>query len=199
MWATISQAFGIFTVTNIDDIVILALFFGRTCSSRRATARIVIGQYLGFGAILAISVLAALGAQLLPPPVIPYLGLLPLALGLRAAWNAWREHHIAEPPDPTTLTRSGAGALTVAAVTLANGGDNIGVYVPVFTTAGPSRLLIYAVVFLALVALWCAAGRYLATRPIIAGALSRWGHILLPAVLIAIGLLILVHGGAFGL
>jgi cadmium resistance protein CadD (predicted permease) len=35
--------------------------------------------------------------------------------------------------------------------------------------------------------------------PVIAKALSRWGHILLPLVLITIGLLILIHGGAFGL
>ncbi|WP_432030799.1 hypothetical protein [Streptomyces sp. 1222.5] len=48
-------------------------------------------------------------------------------------------------------------------------------------------------------AVWIAAGRYFATRPVIARALSRWGHILLPVVLIGIGLLILVEGGAFGL
>ncbi|RLV70151.1 cadmium resistance transporter [Streptomyces sp. CBMAI 2042] len=28
---------------------------------------------------------------------------------------------------------------------------------------------------------------------------GRWGHVLLPLVLIAIGLLILIEGGAFGL
>jgi cadmium resistance protein CadD (predicted permease) len=61
--------------------------------------------------------------------------------------------------------------LEVAAVTFANGGDNIGVYVPVFATAGVDGISV----------------------------LSRWGHILLPLVLIAIGLLILIEGGAFGL
>ena len=39
----------------------------------------------------------------------------------------------------------------------------------------------------------------LATRPPIARALSRWGHILLPLVLIAFGIIIRVGGGAFGL
>ncbi|MFF3878658.1 hypothetical protein [Streptomyces sp. NPDC001978] len=48
-------------------------------------------------------------------------------------------------------------------------------------------------VFLILVAVWCFAGRFFATRPVIAEALSRWGHILLPLVLIAIGLFILFH------
>ncbi|MFD1537547.1 hypothetical protein [Nonomuraea guangzhouensis] len=37
------------------------------------------------------------------------------------------------------------------------------------------------------------------TRPVIAKALSRWGHLLQPIVLIALGLLILIQGGAFGL
>jgi cadmium resistance protein CadD (predicted permease) len=58
---------------------------------------------------------------------------------------------------------------------------------------------VYAVVFLVLVAVWCFAGRFFATRPVIAKVLARWGHILLPLVLIAIGLLILIEGGAFGL
>ncbi|MER5757376.1 cadmium resistance transporter [Streptomyces sp. NPDC002088] len=58
---------------------------------------------------------------------------------------------------------------------------------------------VYVVVFLILVAVWVVAGRYFATRPVIAKTLARWGHILLPVVLIGIGLLILIEGGAFGL
>jgi cadmium resistance protein CadD (predicted permease) len=49
------------------------------------------------------------------------------------------------------------------------------------------------------VALWCALGWFFATRPLIARALSRWGHLLLPGVLIGIGIIILVKGHAFGL
>lgn len=81
----------------------------------------------------------------------------------------------------------------------ANGGDNIAVYVPVFATVGPAGLVVYGAVFLVMVAVWCAAGRFLATRRRIARALSRWGHIALPIVLIALGLVILIEGGAFGL
>ncbi|GGW16283.1 hypothetical protein GCM10018980_18230 [Streptomyces capoamus] len=57
----------------------------------------------------------------------------------------------------------------------------------------------YVIVFLVLLAVWIAAGRYFATRPAIAKTLSRWGHILLPLVLIGLGVLILIEGGAFGL
>jgi cadmium resistance protein CadD (predicted permease) len=83
--------------------------------------------------------------------------------------------------------------LGVAAVTLANGGDNIGVYVPVFTATVTAGLLTYVLVFLLLVALWCLAGQFFASRPLIARTLSRRGHTLLPVVLIVIGLIILVR------
>ncbi|WP_432016921.1 cadmium resistance transporter [Streptomyces hydrogenans] len=184
----IGQAAGLFAVTNIDDILILALFFSQGAGVPGSARRVVLGQYLGFAAILAVAVAAAFGATFLPASVLPYLGLLPLALGLKAAWQAWKDHR-----------DGGPGPLEVAAVTFANGGDNIGVYVPVFATAGTGGMAVYAVVFLVLVAVWCFAGRFFATRPVVARALARWGHILLPLVLIAVGLLILVEGGAFGL
>jgi cadmium resistance protein CadD (predicted permease) len=195
----IGQAAGLFAVTNIDDIVVLALFFAQGAGHPHAARRIAIGQYLGFAAILAVAVAAAFGASFLPDRVIPYLGLLPLALGVKGAIQAWRSRgHDAEDHDPETKA-GGPRVLEVAAVTLANGGDNIGVYVPVFTATGLGGMSVYVVVFLALVALWIAGGRYFATRPVIAGTLSRWGHILLPLVLAGIGLLILIDGGAFGL
>ncbi|MBB5854053.1 cadmium resistance protein CadD (predicted permease) [Amycolatopsis umgeniensis] len=109
---------------------------------------------------------------MLPEAVLPWLGLVPLLLGLRAAWRAWRERgEEDEGPDV------GPGVLAVAGVIFANGGDNIGVYVPVFANTDTGGLIVYAAVFLAV---WCAAGRYFATRPI-------------PIVLVAIGLLILLR------
>ncbi|GAA2353823.1 cadmium resistance transporter [Streptomyces violaceusniger] len=193
----IGQAAGLFAVTNIDDVLILSLFFAQGAGHHGSTRRIVIGQYLGFAAILAVAVAAAFGATFLPESAIPYLGLLPLALGLKAAWQAWK--HRDDEDDEQQTAEGGPKALEVAAVTFANGGDNIGVYVPVFATAGVGGMSVYAIVFLILVAVWCFTGRFFATRPLVAKALSRWGHILLPLVLIAIGLLILIEGGAFGL
>lgn len=187
----VGQAVGLFAVTNVDDVVLLALFFARGAGHRNAVPRIVLGQYLGFIAILVVSIAAALGATLLPESVIPFLGLLPLALGVKAAWQVWRggDDDTGEPARP-----GGPRALEVAAVTFANGGDNLGVYVPVFATSGVGGMSVYAAVFLVLVAAWCLAGRFFATRPLVAKALSRWGHVLLPLVLIGIGVAILVEG-----
>ena len=195
--AVVAQAAGLFAVTNIDDIVMLALFFAQAAGHRGGTARIVAGQYLGFAGILVAALAAAFGASFLPESIRPYFGLLPLLLGLQAAWQVWRGDD--DDDDQPTSNGGGPSLLTVAGVTFANGGDNIGVYVPVFVTAGNARLALYAGVFLTLVAVLCAAGKFLATRPPIARVLRRWGHILLPIVLIGLGVVILVEGGAFGL
>ena len=196
--ATLLQAAGLFLVTNIDDIIVLALFFARGARQRGATSRIVAGQYLGFGAILATSVVVSLGARaFVPASAIPYFGLIPLLLGLRAAWQAWRSR--SDDVDNELADDKSVSVLTVAAVTFANGGDNIGVYVPVFLAVGPGAVTAYCVTFLALVIVIVLAARYIATRRPVAAVLERWEHILFPLVLIGLGLTILIEGGAFGL
>ncbi|WP_232327460.1 cadmium resistance transporter [Herbidospora yilanensis] len=160
----------------MDDLVLIALFFTQTTA-----LRIVLGQYLGFAAILAVSVVVSLGAAALPDGMIRWLGLIPLALGLKALWEL-RNNDDSPEKAPT-------GILAIAGITFANGGDNIGVYVPVFATQG---VVVYVVVFLVMVGVLCLAGRFLATRPVVAKALARWGHVLFPIVLIGIGILILV-------
>lgn len=198
--AVLGRAVVMFVVTNIDDIVVLTVLFGQA-RDRGAEWRVVAGQYLGLVAILAACAVGAAGAGLLPANVVAYLGLVPLALGVRAGWQVWSDRQSpgrAQPaealPPATTI-----GMLGVAAITFANGGDNIGVYLPVFANATAAGVASYCLVFLVMAALWCALGRFLATRRPIALALSRWGHVLLPVVLVGIGGLILVEGGAFGL
>jgi cadmium resistance protein CadD (predicted permease) len=197
----VAEAAGLFAVTNVDDIVVLSLFFGRTAGERGAARRIVAGQYLGFTALVAVAVAVAYGATFLPGPDLAYLGFLPLALGLRAAWQAWQAHRGGGDADGQRREDGpdGVRALQVAAVTFANGSDNVGAYSPVFAKAGTAGITVYIAVFLVLVGVWCAAGRYLATRPAVGKVLGRWGHILHPVVLIALGLFILIQGGAFGL
>lgn len=197
--AFILQAIGLFIATNIDDIIVLSLFFARGAGRSGTTARIIVGQYLGFGAILAAAVIVALGARsFLPESAIPYFGLVPLALGLRAAWQAWRGEDD-DDDDEERAAGKPISVTTVAAVTFANGGDNIGVYVPVFATIGTVGILAYSGVFLLMVAGLVLAARYVATRKPIAATLERWEHVLFPLVLIGLGLVILIEGGAFGL
>lgn len=197
--SSIAQAVGLFIATNIDDIIILSLFFGRGQGQPGTTRRILLGQYLGFLGILGAAVLAALGAQaLLPDQVLPYFGLIPLGLGLWATWQAWRNRDD-DDDDAAQLEGKRVSVWTVAAVTFANGGDNIGVYVPVFVSVSWTTILAYCIVFLLLVAVLVFVARWITSRKPIAEALERWEHILFPAVLIGLGVVILISGGAFGL
>ncbi|MGO1524214.1 MAG: cadmium resistance transporter [Nesterenkonia sp.] len=191
------QAVLLFIVTTIDDLIVLSLFFGRGRGQPGTTRRIVVGQYLGFGAILITSLVAALGAQaLLPEEALAYFGLIPLALGLRAAWHTWRT------PDDDDEAQWGAkrvSATAVALVAVANSSGDVGVYVPVFVTLTGAEVLAYCLIFLVLVAVLVLTARWIASRRLIADALERWQSVLFPVVLIALGIIILVTGGAFGL
>lgn len=190
-------AVGLFIATNIDDIIVLSLFFARGAGQAGTTLRILAGQYLGFAGILAATILVTLGADaFLPTEAIPYFGLIPLALGLRAAWQAWQGD---DDDNDAKVSGKNVSALIVAGVTFANGGDNIGVYVPVFLNVDTATVIIYCVAFLILVAGLVLLAKFVATRPPIAEVLERWEHVLFPIVLIGLGIFILVSGGAFGL
>jgi len=78
----------------------------------------------------------------------------------------------------------------VAGVTIANGGDNLGVYIPLFASA-TGAIPIYAAIFAVMTALWCWIGYRLVRNRWVGERLRRYGHLLLPYVLIALGLYIL--------
>lgn len=159
---SVLQAMGLFAATNIDDIIVLSLFFARGAGQRGTTARILAGQYLGFAGILVAAILMTIGAgAFLPPAAIPYFGLIPLGIGLWAAWQAWR----GDDDDDDDVAGKKVGVWTVAGITFANGGDNIGVYTPVFLSVEPLAVVAYCIVFLALVAVLVALAKFVATAP----------------------------------
>ncbi|APT85738.1 cadmium resistance transporter [Corynebacterium aquilae] len=195
MITAFAQAVGLFAATNIDDIIVLSLFFARGARQKHITRTILLGQYLGFLAILITALAIAWGAgTFLPSAAIPYFGLIPLALGLKAAYEALQGEDEEDFASTSKVT-----ALTIAAITFANGGDNIGVYVPVFLSLSPASITVFCVVFLILVAALVFAARWITTRPGIDEILERWERVLFPVVLIGLGLTILIKGGAFGI
>ena len=199
--STLLAAIGLFIITNIDDVIVLALFFtrARTSAEPGRIRAIVIGQYLGFIGIVAVALVAAVGlGYLIPPRFIPLLGLLPLAIGLRAGWEEWREWKNDDDDDDdddlevARARRSALSTLAVAGITFANGGDNIGVYVPVFTTAGWGAIAIYVTVFLVLVAVLCWVAWFVANRRAVAELLERWESVLFPLVMVLLGVSIIL-------
>ncbi len=86
----------------------------------------------------------------------------------------------------------------VAAVTFSNGGDNIGVYTPLFAKYNSlSQITALATIFMAMTAVWCITAYYLVNHPLVASKIRRIGHIILPFVLIGLGIYILTESFVF--
>jgi cadmium resistance protein CadD (predicted permease) len=185
----------VFASTNIDDIFLLSAFFADPGMRHRA---IVAGQYLGIGVLVLASTLAALMALTLPDGWVALLGAAPLLMGLNkllalrtddAGEQASGKHDTGDR-EKDVEPRLRPQALAVAGVTIANGGDNIGVYVPLFATA-PDAIVIYALTFAVMTGVWCTLGHALVNNRILGATMRRYGHAVLPAVLIALGVYIL--------
>jgi cadmium resistance protein CadD (predicted permease) len=192
--ATVAAAAALFAVTNVDDMVVLAVLSG----SSRATGRprrseIWAGQYAGIAVLVAVSVAAGRGLTLIPDNRIWLLGLVPLGLGIGklAAALLARRRGAAHPP-----AAAPGGLPGVVGLTVANGGDNLAAYTPVFATITAGAVAVTIAVFAVGVAVWCLLGSWLVSHRRATGVLRRWGHWIIPVVYILIGLYILQKAGA---
>lgn len=176
-----------FAATDIDDLVILSVLFTRR-GPRFRTWHIVAGQYLGIAALVAVGVAVSRGLAALPDTAIAALGLIPFALGVHGLARAWRGAGDADGAAPVAL-----GVLGVAGITIANGGDNVAVYAPLFATFDGPDLAVTAAAFAVMVAVWCAAAALIGSHRRVIGAVDRAGAYLVPVVLIGLGLLIVAR------
>ncbi|MEG4290111.1 cadmium resistance transporter [Microcoleus sp. C2C3] len=195
----ISTGMTAFTATNLDDILILLLFFSQVNAVFRRR-HIVFGQYLGFTALVFASLPGFFGRLIFPPDWIGMLGLLPIAIGLSRLLNPETDDSEAEAELEQSENSFFSSFLSpqtysVAAVTVANGGDNIGIYVPLFASNTLDSLAVILAVFFAMVGVWCYAAYRLIQMRAIADTLTRYGNQLVPFVLIGLGIAILVKSG----
>jgi len=179
-----------FAASNVDDLFVLAAFSADPSLRRR---HVVAGQYLGISALTAASLLCALAAVAVPAQWLGLLGLLPIVIGVRRLLTARRVEGEERTPRPARTA-----ALSVAAVTIANGGDNLAVYVPLFATQPGVTWPLIIAVFAVLTAVWCVAALALVAHPAVGPRLRRYGRRWLPWVLIALGLFIIAGSGLLG-
>jgi len=192
MIGTIAAAVGLFAATNIDDVVVLTVLFLASTRGTLPGWKVVVGQYAGFIALVAISVLAAAGLTIVPDKWVGLLGLIPLGIGLVGLVRALRRH--GDDDDDDSAVRAG-GVLGVAGITIANGADNISLYTPVFRTTPIPDTVVTIAVFLVLVAVWCLVARFVGTNKTVTEALEKIEHWLVPAVFTGLGLYILIESG----
>lgn len=214
-----------FIATNLDDILILMAFFAHPDFN---FTKVVLGQYIGFTILILISSLAYFTQFIISSSWISITGIFPIIIGIRNLMElknqkkVKKSHQNFSPektsgkiPDkipekipgkmPEKIQNSftghlkGKGFLSVAMVTLANGGDNLGVYIPLFANMDPLIILVTVILFWIMVGIWCILGFKLVNNQIIGSKIKNYGHIILPFVLIIIGIVILLNGGFFNL
>jgi cadmium resistance transport/sequestration family protein len=203
--STIVAGVTAFVATNIDDIVILMLFFAQGATLHRK--HIITGQYLGFSVLILASLSGFLGGLIIPKAWIGLLGFVPIAIGISHLVNPEHEQDlqaVSTDANPTKIPMIATSLLApqtyhVAAVTIANGGDNIGIYVPLFANTNLIGLGVLLAVFFTLVAVWCYIAFQLTRHPRIAPILTRYGRRTVPFVLIALGIFILVESHSYQL
>jgi len=191
--AEVATAVALFAGTNVDDLVVLALLSSASRASGRPRRwQIWCGQYAGFALLTGVSLTAGRGLALIPEHWLWLLALIPLGLGLVNLAGAIRATRRGERPAPP----SAGGLFGVAALTIVNGADNLAAYTPFFATTGPGQVAVTLVVFAVGVAVWCLAGELLTRHERVTAVVSRYGHWILPAAFILIGLYTLHKAGA---
>ncbi|MBD2775947.1 cadmium resistance transporter [Iningainema tapete] len=200
---TIASGIVAFSATNIDDIVILTLFFSQVNAAFRRW-HIIVGQYLGFTALVIASLPGFFGGFILPRPWIGLLGLVPIAIGIKCLLN--REDDTQQVEEDTQPSQNSLLAkflniqtYSVAVVTFANGSDNISIYVPLFASSTWESLVVILGVFFTLVGVLCFVAYKLTHQRAIAEIMISHGNNLVPFVLMGLGALIVVESGTLTL
>lgn len=198
LFLNILQGVIAFIATNLDDVVVLIMFFTQTDRFLRPW-QIIIGQYLGFGVLLLLSLPGYFGGALVPQHWIGLLGLVPCGIGLKLLFDRQDDHPVQTISNlfsPSSKNLLQPQIWQVAVVTIANGGDNIGIYVPLFASQNLAGLLTILGTFLLMMGLWCWIAWRLVKQPAIAGLFSKYGDRVIPWVFIALGCYILVGSGS---
>ncbi|HLO47747.1 MAG TPA: cadmium resistance transporter [Kamptonema sp.] len=173
---------------------------------------IVIGQYLGFTALIVASLPGFFGGLIIPKAVIGLLGLLPIAIGINHLVNRdideqdvqtvageFKSHKTKSSLLSKLTSFFNPQIFNIAAVTIANGGDNIGIYLPLFASSNLPSLAVTLSVFFILIGVWCYIAYLLTTHPVISQFLTRYAKAVVPFVLIALGLFIIIESETYRL
>jgi cadmium resistance transport/sequestration family protein len=187
-----------FTATNIDDIVILTLFFSQINSTLRRR-HILVGQYLGFSILVIASLPGFFGGLIIPQSWIRLLGLMPIIIGFISLLKREDDASaVVEEKNEASYPSAIASFLSpqtynIAAIAFANGSDNVSVYMPLFANCELESLLVIISVFFTLVGVWCYAAYKLTKLPAIAQLLTENGNNFVPFFLIGLGVFIIME------
>lgn len=196
MGRTIISAIGVYISTSIDYLIVLIILFAQL-SQNKQKWHIYAGQYLGTGLLVGVSLVAAYVVNFVPEAwMVGLLGLIPIYLGIRFAIVGEGEEE-EEEETIERLEQSKANQLfwTVTLLTIASGGDNLGIYIPYFASLDWAQTLVALLVFAIGVIIFCKLSQVLSSIPLISETIEKYTRIIVPLVFIPLGLYIMYESG----
>lgn len=130
---------------------------------------------------------------------------LPPGFARGAVVSAWQATPGSSPEGFATRRPSWFSSLAeaqtyrVSMVTIANGSNNLSIYIPLFASIGLAKAAVMIPVFYGFIATWLLLSFRLARAPILALALNRYMPSLFPFLLIWLGVRILLDSGSLRL
>ncbi|WP_414331387.1 CadD family cadmium resistance transporter [Streptococcus peroris] len=186
----------LYSGTAVDLLIILMLFFAKR-KSRKDIINIYLGQFLGSVSLILLSLLFAFVLNYIPSKeILGLLGLIPIFLGLKVL--------LLGDSDGEAIAKDGLRKddknliFLVAMITFAScGADNIGVFVPYFTTLNLANLIVTLLTFLVMIYLLVFSAQKLAQVPSVGEILEKYSRWFIAVVYLGLGIYILIENNVF--
>ena len=186
----------LYSGTAVDLLIILMLFFAKR-KSRKDIINIYLGQFLGSGSLILLSLLFAFVLNYIPSKeILGLLGLIPIFLGLKVL--------LLGDSDGEAIAKEGLRKdnknliFLVAMITFAScGADNIGVFVPYFTTLNLANLIVALLTFLVMIYLLVFSAQKLAQVSSVGETLEKYSRWFIAIVYLGLGIYILIENNSF--
>ena len=186
----------LYSGTAVDLLIILMLSFAKR-KSRKDIINIYLGQFLGSVSLIFLSLLFAFVLNYIPSKeILGLLGLIPIFLGLKVL--------LLGDSDGEAIAKEGLRKdnknliFLVAMITFAScGADNIGVFVPYFTTLNLANLIVALLTFLVMIYLLVFSAQKLAQVPSVGETLEKYSRWFIAVVYLGLGIYILIENNSF--
>lgn len=186
----------LYSGTAVDLLIILMLFFAKR-KSRKDIINIYLGQFLGSVSLIFLSLLFAFVLNYIPSKeILGLLGLIPIFLGLKVLFLG--------DSDGEAIAKDGLRKdnknliFLVAMITFAScGADNIGVFVPYFTTLNLANLIVTLLTFLVMIYLLVFSAQKLAQVSSVGETLEKYSRWFIAVVYLGLGMYILIENNSF--
>ena len=186
----------LYSGTAVDLLIIIMLFFAKR-KSRKKIINIYLGQFLGSVSLIFLSLLFAFVLNYIPSKeILGLLGLIPIFLGLKVL--------LLGDSDGEAIAKDGLRKdnknliFLVAMITFAScGADNIGVFVPYFTTLNLANLIVALLTFLVMIYLLVFSAQKLAQVPSVGETLEKYSRWFIAVVYLGLGMYILIENNSF--